>query len=29
MVHGDDLVDLRDQIIRHLRKAEEDARGSA
>jgi hypothetical protein len=29
MVHGDDLVDLRDQIIRHLREAEEEARGSA
>ena len=29
MVHGDDLVDLRDRIIRHLRETEEDARGSA
>jgi hypothetical protein len=25
MVHGEDLVDLRDQIIVHLRRAEADA----
>ena len=29
MVHGEDLVDLRDQIIVHLRRAEADAEAGA
>jgi hypothetical protein len=28
MVHGDDLVDLRDQILRHMNNTEDDARRS-
>jgi hypothetical protein len=28
MVHGDDLVDLRAQILRHVQSREDDPRGS-